>query len=108
MDLSKVSNEEMADLFSSAFIEQVGSTIGIEEVEAECVRSVEKKDVKIELSVFGMAGSPSADDWKKNKLKNVSKVVVDVPRIGKVNFKLFPSETVNLDTNNYLVVYKIS
>jgi hypothetical protein len=107
MDLSKVSNEEMSDLVSKAFVEQVGSNVGIDEVEAECVRGTTSKDLKVELSIFGMAGSPSGSDWKDGKVKNASKLSVDIDRIGKAVFKLAPSETVNLDTNDYLIVYKL-
>jgi predicted Zn-dependent protease len=106
MDISKMSDEELADAFTEAFEEQVASYNNISQFEVEFVRETRDKSVTAEVSIYGMAGSPTLDNFKQAKVKNASIVTMKKEGRGTLKMRLVPAATITLNTNDYLVVYK--
>jgi hypothetical protein len=106
MDASTLSDEELVDLFTDAYEEQVASLNDIGEFEASCKRVTGDKNVTMEVMVCGLAGTPCLDDYKEMRIKNIDAVVIEREDKGKLKFKLAAKETIALNTNDYIVVYK--
>jgi len=108
LDISKLSNENIADKFAEAFEEQVASLNKISEFECNCIReSASSDEAKIEVTITGMAGDPISDDFKDGNLKNYDTVVVKDDEKGNLKFVYSSDETINLNTSDYMVVYKV-
>ena len=105
MDMAKMSDEELSDIFTEAF-EEIASLNNISQFDVEFVRETSDKSVKAEVSIYGMAGSPTIDDFKKSRVKNASIVSMKKEGRGNLKMKLVPAATIALNTNDYLVVYK--
>ena len=101
-----VSNDEIQGLFEEAFRDQVGSWNNIDEFEVNCQREINKDEFKVEVTVQGMAGCPTAEDFKKVKVKNAEKVTISRADKGTLEFRLLPKETVYLNSTEYIVVYQ--
>ena len=107
LEIKTLSDEEIQDLFTEAYDQQVAFENRIGEFECTCKReTVNSKSAKVEVLVAGLAGTPTLDDYKDNKLKNADTVVIKKADKGSLKFKLVPKETVALNTNDYLVVYQ--
>lgn len=106
MDVSKMSDEELSDVFTEAFEQQVASFNNISQFDVEFVRETRDKSITAEVSIYGMAGSPTIDDFKKSKVKNASVLTLKKEGRGNLKMKLVPASTIALNTNDYLVVYK--
>jgi len=107
LDISKLSNENISDKFTEAFAEQVASLNQISEFECNCIReSANSDEAKVEVTITGMAGDPTSDDFKNGKIKDYDSVVAKDDEKGDLFFVYSPDETINLNTNDYMVVYK--
>jgi len=106
LDISKLSDDDLQDMFAESYDSNVASLNGFDSYECICKRSSDNSNVKMEVTIIGMAGSPTIDEYKKMKVKNSSSVVIQREGKGKLKFKYVPSETIALNTNDYLVVYK--
>ena len=107
MDITKISDEKIEDIFAEAFEKQIASEHNISEFECKCKREVvDSQNATIEIMVTGLAGTPIAEDFKNTKLENINSVVVNDEDKGSIEFELIPEETIALNTNDYLVVYK--
>lgn len=106
LNTSKLSDDDIQDMFSEAYEKNIASANGFDSYECICKRGGNTPDIKMEVTVVGMAGSPTIDDYKKGKVKNSSAVVIGREGKGSLKFKLVPSDTMSLNTNDYLVVYK--
>jgi len=108
INVDKLSNEDLQDMFTEAFQEQVASRNNISEFECTCKRDSNSPDVKMEVMVVGMAGTPYLEMFQKGKVKNADSIVVK--REGFKNtlkFKMEIKEALALNANDYLVVYKM-
>jgi hypothetical protein len=101
-----VSDDEIQTMFEESFASQVGKFNGLEEFEVKCVRVVGKDTIKVEVTVQGLAGAPTAEDFKKGKIKNVNSVKITRDDKGSLEFQLLPKETIYLNSTEYIVVYQ--
>jgi len=108
LNLEKISDEQLVDLFEKAYEEQVGQINSIGEFECTCTRTVGDSEVKMEVMITGLAGTPTPDSYKTGKVEGSEKVVVERDDDTELTFKLEPKDTICLNTNDYLVVYKAS
>lgn len=106
MDVKKISADEVQDLFTEAFADQVGFHNDISEFDVKCEKGIASKDIKVEVTIQGMAGCPNAEDFKKGKIKNIDKVVIERADKGSLEFKLLRNQTVYLNSTEYIVVYQ--
>lgn len=105
LNVSKLSDDDLQDMFTDAYEKKVASQNGFDSYECICKRDG-SSDIRMEVTVTGMAGSPTIDDYKKGKVKNSGSVVIERDGKGSLRFSLLPKETISLNTNDYLVVYK--
>ena len=108
VDVERISDEEMEDMFEKAFETQVASPNEIGSYECTCKRDSSNPDVKMEVAVIGLAGSPTLDDFKEGKVENSGAVVVQREDKDQLKFNLVAKETVALNTNDYSIVYKLA
>jgi len=108
VSVERISDEEMEDMFVSAFESQVAFPNGIGSYECTCRRDSSNPDVKMEVMVIGLAGSPTSDDFKEGKVENSGAVVVRREGKDQLKFELAAEEIITLNTNDYLIVYKLA
>lgn len=106
MDITTVNDEALQDLFEAAFEVQVASYNNISEYEASIVRETASKNLTIEVTIYGLAGSPTPDNFKDVTLKNIDTVIIEREDKGSLRLNLVPKETISLNTNDYVIVYK--
>jgi len=106
-DVERVSDEEMEDMFTEAYESQVASYNEIGSYECSCKRDSSNPDVKIEVMIVGLAGTPTLDDYKNGKVENGSSVVIKREEKDSLKFELVPKEVITLNTNDYFVTYKL-
>jgi len=106
MNVEAMSNEDLQDMFSEAYESQVASLNNVGEFEATCEREYGSNNLKMNVLVVGLAGSPTIDDYKEGRLGNADTVVVDDPNKGMLTFQLVPEEIHVLNSNDYVVVYE--
>ena len=63
-DVERISDEEMETMFTDAYEEKIASLNNIGSYECSCKRESGTSDVKMEVMIVGMAGSPTPDDYK--------------------------------------------
>ena len=110
MDISKMSDELLQTSFEEAFEEQVGSVNDIQEFEAKVERSLADSDVKIELTIVGLAGTPTVDDFNNKTVENADRVTIkdDEDDENGVTFDLVTDEIIYLNGTDYVLVYEMS
>jgi len=106
MNIQKISDDEVQDLFEVAFEEQVAKWNDINSFEVKCVREIGKDSLTVEVTVMGTAGSPTAEDFKKMKIKNASSVRIERADKGELKFDIQPAKTLYLNSTEYIVMYK--
>jgi len=106
LDVSKLSDGDIQDLFTDAFEQQVASENNIESFEAICKRGTGGINLEMEVTITGLAGSPTIEEYKKNKVRGGNSVTIgsDDGR-GKLKFNLDTKRTTSLNSNDFLVVY---
>jgi len=105
MNVEVMGDEDLQDLFSEAYDNQVASLNNVGEFEATCQRIPGSSDIRMEVLVVGLAGSPTLDDYKEGRLENADMVVIDDPNRGMLKFRLVPENIYTLNSNDYVVVY---
>lgn len=108
MDISTLSDEELVDLFTESYEQQVARFNNIGEFEVTCKRESGSKKAIMEVMICGLAGTPTLADYKEVKIKDIDLVTIGREDKGKIKFKLVPKDTISLNTNDYVVVYKSS
>ena len=106
LNVSKLSDDDLQDMFTEVYTKKIASVNEFDSFECICKRSGNNSDVRMEVTVTGMAGSPTVDDYKKGKVKNSKCVTIQREGKGSLNFNLLPAEIISLNTNDYLVIYK--
>jgi len=106
LNLNKIGDDEIIRLFSESFEKNVARFNEITEFECNCVRQANKSDVEIEVTIVGMAGSPTVDSFKNNKVKDAERIVVENERNKVASFVLDSKGTVSLNSNDYMIVYR--
>lgn len=106
LNITKLSDDDLQDMFTEAYEKKVASQNGFDSYECICKRGGNNPDIRMEVTVVGMAGSPTIDDYKKGKVKNSNSIIIEREGKGSLKFNLLPKETMGLNTNDYLVIYK--
>lgn len=106
MNVNTVSDEEIQDLFEASFEAQVSKYNNIDSFEAKCVREIGKDTITMEVTIMGTAGSPTAEDFKKGKIKDATSVTIERADKGELTFTLMPANTLYLNSTEYIVIYK--
>lgn len=106
MDISRFSDEMLQDLFEAAFEDQVASMNDIPAYEAKIERSAAKEDVTMEVTITGMAGSPSINDFKSDNVEGANAITVDSD-LGEMVYELEPDDAYSLNATEYVIVYKL-
>jgi len=104
MDVSKLSDENIQDMFEEAFEDQIASYNNIGNFECKCTR--DEKAVTMEVMIVGLAGTPCVDDYKNAKVENADAVRIQAEDKGSLKFVLASDEIASLNTNDYTVVYR--
>ena len=102
------SDDELIDMFEPIYEGQVASRNSIGSYECSCKRDSSNKEVRVEVMVVGMAGSPTLEAYKEGKVTDSSIIIVNVEGKGKLRFNLAVKEMMALNTNDYIAVYKMS
>jgi len=105
MDTSKLSDDDLQDMFTESYEKNVASSNYISSFECICKRDT-SSGIKMEVTVYGMSGSPSLSEYKAGKVKNASSVIINREGKGNLKFVVTPAEMVSLNTNDYLVTYR--
>ena len=107
MDITRVSDDELVNMFEAVYEKQVAAYNDITSYECSCKRDSSTGDVKIEVMVVGMAGTPSLDQYKNSELKDAGTIVLEVEGRGLIKLNLVTDEMLVLNTNDYIAVYKV-
>lgn len=106
MNVEKVSDEELQDLFADAF-EKVSKYNNIEEFECKCIRTVAGGELVMEVMISGLAGTPSYESIHTEIFEDLEKI--SISREGsesKLDFERLPESDYVLNTNDYVIAYK--
>jgi hypothetical protein len=109
-------NERLSDLFQQAFLkasQDRNSEFTVDEFECSAEKSVDGKDIKVEVRVFGNAVTSSQDQmYQKNKqgkllkiAKGAEKIKVTLDNDSVAVFAL--ADCLNLNATDYLLAYKM-
>ena len=107
MDVSRLSDDDIQDMFTEAYEKQVASANRFDSYECIVKRVNSNKDISMEVLVVGMAGSPTIEDYKSGKVKNASSITIGREGKGSLKFNLDAKSIISLNTNDYQVVYKV-
>ena len=106
LDTSKLSADDIQDMFSEVYESKIASLNDIDSFECTCKREAGKTEIKMEVMIVGMAGSPTIDAYKNHKVKGADNLTITREGKGSLDFEFVPKETVYLSGNDYVVVYK--
>lgn len=106
MNVDKISDEVMQEMFETAFENQVGVYNNLSEFEALIKRSAREEDILMEVTVTGMAGSPTIEDFKSGEVENAERITIDDAR-GQIEYVLQAEKTIPLNSTDYIVTYKL-
>lgn len=106
MNTSKLSDEDIQDMFTEVYEKNVASQNNFNAYECICKRDVGDTNITMEVTVNGMAGSPTINDYKTNKVKGSGSITIEREGRGFLTFKLQPKEIMILNSNDYLAIYK--
>jgi len=104
MNIAKLSDQDIQSMFEAGF-ETVAQYNNIGDFETRCLRTVGNSGVKIEVMIVGLAGSPTIDDFKNGKVEKANEITTVSQDGEELVFKLVPSETAFLNSNDYIAVY---
>lgn len=105
MRVSRISNSELQDAFTSAY-QNIASTNDINEFEAACERSVDGAKVSVEVTIFGFAGTPNQTEFED--LEGVKKVIVPAINPNDESMAFALESVYTLNTNDYVAVYELA
>lgn len=105
MKTDRLSTEDIRDMFEEAFLNQVGVENNIDSFDVEAERGTDNT-ITVNVTVSGMAGSVTIDDFRNGKVKNADTVKIERYDVGEMTLKLVPSLTAFLNGMDYLIVYK--
>lgn len=106
MNVDKISDEVMQDMFQESFESQVGAYNDLTEFEPSIKRSARDEDIFMEVTVTGMAGSPTLEDFKGGNVENANRITVSDVR-GNLEYVLEQDKTIPLNSTDYIVTYKL-
>ncbi len=103
-----VSSDLIADLFETYFAEKVAPFVGIDTFDVTCTKDLQNENAIINVQIYGTAGCPTVEDFKKNRMttKEINNVTLERYDIGNISFELKPQKTVIVNSNDYLITYE--
>ena len=104
MNIDKVSDEEMQDLFTESF-ETAGKECEIGEFECTCKRTVGGTTANMEVMVTGLCGTPTYEEAHSCSIDCLEEVIISREDKGELTFERNPEEDYVLNTNDYVIVY---
>jgi len=106
MNIEKISDEELQDLFANSF-EKVSNLNNISEFECKCIRTVDGDGLVMEVMVSGLAGTPSYESIHTEIFEDLEKISISrEDSESKLDFKRLPESDCVLNTNDYVIAYK--
>ena len=107
VDIKKVSSELMQDLFEAEFEQKIAPYIDVESFEVIVDRDVNSTFVVANMTIYGTAGAPTIDDFKRDdkKIEKAKTVKIFREDIGEIVFILDGSNTTYLNSNDYIITY---
>jgi hypothetical protein len=106
INVKNVSDDEVQEMFEESFRNQLGKYNSIDEIEVKSKKAIGKDIIRVEVTVQGMAGSPTAEDFKSGKVKNASPIKISRADKGCLSFEILPKETVYLNSTEYIITYQ--
>ena len=106
LNMDKIGSERVESMFEQKFEEQIGKYNDISEFEAKCERDPQDDSIRINLTIIGLAGCPTLEDYMEDKVENAEEIIVGDDDYGFMTFSLDRSACVILNPNDYVVVYK--
>ena len=106
MEISRVSSEELVNMFEESFEEQIAKLNDIGVYGVECDDRKIGEAVRMKVEITGLAGTPTIDQFRQGKVKGSEKVLIDRADIGEMTFHLLPKETVFSRGNDYVIIYQ--
>ena len=106
MNISKLSDEQIEDMFTEAFQDQVASLNNIGEFECKCNRAVDAGHVVMEVMVAGLAGTPTYEEAHGDTLEELEVMTISREDKGELDFERSPEDDYVLNTNDYIIVYR--
>ncbi len=103
MDISRLSDDDLESMFTDSYT-SVASLNKIESFECICKR--ELKNIFIEVTVIGLAGCPTSEEYMKKANKDLKSITISRESKGSLKFTIVPEKTMRLNTNDYMIVYK--
>ena len=103
--IKTLNDEVIEDLFTEAYEEQVAKWTEIGEFESKCIREPGKDALQVDVTIFGFAGTPTPDDYKAIKYKEMKEVIARREDIVDATFVLKKDGVSILNTNDYVVSY---
>ncbi len=105
LDHHTMGDDELVSMFEQAFESQIAKQCDIPEYSVSVVRNTSDEKLSFEVDISGMAGTPSVDDFKNNKVKGAKVVTISRADKGELKLTLVPSLITFLSGNDYLLVY---
>jgi hypothetical protein len=106
MDIRNMSDQEVQELFETAYSKQVGEPNDIEDPEVECHRQPGSDKMHVLVNICGFAGSPTANQYGTETNSDVTRVVIERADKGRLTFNYNPQMTTALGGIDYQVVYE--
>ena len=106
LNFDKLGSEKVESMFEECFEEQIGRFNNIAEFEAKCERDTNDGSVKVNLTIIGLAGCPTMEDYLEGNVEDIEEIVVGDDDYGTMSFELSRDDCAILNPNDYVVVYK--
>ena len=106
MNFSRLSTDEIRDMFELAFEAQVAFERDISSFDIECERGIGDESLKVLVDISGFAGAPTVDDFRNGKVPEADVVTMERGDVGGLQMVLDKKDIVFLSGNDYQLVYK--
>jgi len=106
MNISKISDEVMQDIFAEAFEQNIARYNNLTEYEAIIKRSARETEVLMEVTITGMAGSPTLEDFRDGRVEGADKLHV-IDQRGELEYDFVPELTITQNSTDYIVTYRL-
>jgi len=108
LNIKKLGDEELQDLFTEAFEKKVAMYNNISEFECKSIKDSINDKVTIEVTIVGFAGSPNVEDFIGNKVKDSKTIIVSKDGFeGNMIFELNTKRCIAINTSDYLLIYDL-
>jgi len=105
LNVSKMSNEDIQELFTTSFEKQIAYPNQIAEYECICQRGNVNDKIKVAVTVSGLSGTPTVDEFKNKICSKQNVVTISVAGKGSMKFRSNINDIMSLNSNEYVVTY---